>query len=355
MAGYRPDQLADLVNFTLRKYFRNEWTDFSLIYQQYYGISNLLMDPRQDEDGGVQLEFKAQFKNSGAATNTGLYAKQEVDVQDVSIAGYEPWSFQQTHFAYDEREDAFQSTAERLVREIEVRRHDALNSLAELMEENLWSFPANNSDQGEKLKPKGITYWIVPNATAGFNGNHQSGWTTVGNIDPDTYTGWKNYTNTYTNISRTDFARKVKLALWSTQWKNPNPFPDAGKEHGKHRKFMATTYNVCQIAEELLEQQNDNLGGELDKYYGMVRFRSNPLVAIPYLQENHGSATDFKKNPVIGVDLDVFKAKWKTGMYMTWGKPKDAPYQDLVKHVHCNNAMQYICRNRRKNFYLYQL
>ena len=118
---------------------------------------------------------------------------------------------------------------------------------------------------------------------------------------------------------------------------------------------MATTYAVCQILEELAEQQNDNLGPEMDKFYGMVRFRKNPIVAVPYLDDNAGAATDYKADPVIGVNFDVFKAIWKTGLYLNWGRPKDAPYQDMVKHVHCNNSMQYKCKNRRRNFYLYKV
>jgi len=353
--GLLPHQLADLVNLTLRKYERRTWVDISLSLTKYFGIGNLLLDPRQNESGGTQLEWKVQVSHSGAATNTALYAKQEINVQDVTTAAFEPWSFQQTHFAYDEREESFNSGPERIVQEIAVRRHDALDSLTELMEENFWSKPANDTDQSERLKPKGMTYWIVPNATKGFNGAAPTNFSLVAGLSPSTYANWNNYTDTFKTVSRTDLGRKIRNAMYQTQFMNPNQFPDGGSENGRVRCGVATTYNVCQILEELLEQQNDNLGGDLDKYYGAVRFRGNPVMPVPYLDSNAGSGTAYNIDPLIGINFDVMKAKWKTGYYFNWGRPKDAPYQDLVKHVHMNNSMQYCCKNRRKCFYIYKV
>ena len=62
-----------------------------------------------------------------------------------------------------------------------------------------------------------------------------------------------------------------------------------------------TTYNVLEEMEKLLESRNDNLGADLAKYAGSVVIKGNPVVWVPYLQNNDSS------DPFYGVNLRVFK------------------------------------------------
>ena len=71
----------------------------------------------------------------------------------------------------------------RLVNLLQSSRVDAMTDLAELMESNFWGAPASSSDT---LKPYGVPYWIVYNATTGFNGGHPSGFSDVGSFSSTT-------------------------------------------------------------------------------------------------------------------------------------------------------------------------
>lgn len=356
MSGLRPDQIDDLVKLTLRKHQRRMWTDISLPLQQYFAMRNLLPRNPQNisESGGNQLEWQVQVSHSGAASDTGLYATQAVNVAQNFQSATAPWAMQQSHFAYDERENDFNSGPEQIVNLIQTRKHDAMNSMAELLESRFWGFPANDTDQAEKLKPRGVLYYIVKSATKGFNGLYQDGWTSVAGLSPDTYIRWRNYTATYAAITRASLVAELKEALYKTGFVNPDPFPDAGGENMRVQPFqIATTYAVCTKMEELLEQQNDDLGDDLAPF-SMARIRRQPITPVPYLDENSGTGTTLDLNPVIGINFQSFKGVFKSGERLRWGPPKDAPFQNRVKHVHLDNSMQFKCTNRRTNFYLYQ-
>jgi len=351
----RPDQIADIVTATLREFPRNAWTDISLDLQDYIAMSSLLQSHKVGFTGGEQLEWQVKVQNTGNASNTGLYDTDEVSVLDVLKTCNVPWSFQKTYFAYDEREPAFQGSWHRIVDIVKVRRHAALNDLAELMETNFFSRPANASDQSELLKPYGLPYWVVgENATTtfGFNGSNPNGHTTTAGLDADTYTNWKNGNATYSVISKTDLVRLWREAAVKCRFKPPVEYPDVAT--GARYAYL-TTYNVLGTLEELLEDQNDNLGNDVASKDGKTMFRGTPVSWAPYLDahtfvDNTTSITD----PVYGIDWGTFQCVFKSGEFMKESKPTTAPNQHRVKNVFIDTMAQYRCTDRRRNFVLFQ-
>ena len=349
--GIRPENIHDLVENTLHLYERNVWTDISMPLQQYVAMSNSILGKRVSVSGGDQLQWQIKVRNTAGAKNTALYATDEVNVADTTKHALLDWTFQTVNFSYDSFEKCFNQGPARILDFLKTRMHDALSSLAELMEDNLWGMPADDTTESEKLKPKGIPYWIVPNATKGFNGSVPTGHTNVAGLSPTAYPNWRNWTDTYKAFTKKDLIKKMREAHVRTGFKEPVDHP--GKINGRSYR-ICTTYEVIGELETILEQQNENLGNDIASKDGQVMFRRTPVTWIPYLDENAGAATVHKANPIYGIDLNQFSCVVQDGKFMVRTKPEKVSNQHRVRAVFYDSIMQYRCKNRRSNFMLYQ-
>ena len=165
--GLTPDQLDDFVQLTLKKFHRNKWTDISLPFQKYVA-SRFMSKQKVNERGGEQISWRVQVKNSGLARNTGMFATDVTGVEDVMVSANVPWAMQTVNYSYDIDEPEFQSDRETIIRILKVREHDAMNSMAELNEENLWSAPTELADKRPMGIPSGCKK--IPNVNGGFEG-----------------------------------------------------------------------------------------------------------------------------------------------------------------------------------------
>jgi len=174
MSGLTPDQVDDFVQTTLPNFKKHKWSDISLEHQEYVS-SKIVTEKNVKEKGGSKLSFRVQTKNTQLAVNTGLYAQDVTGVEDVMDTGEVPWTKQSVPWSYDIDEDLFQSDRETIIKEMLIREHTAMNDLAELNEQNLWTAPTSSTDK----RPMGIPYWLVKDATTtpggAFNGGNPSG------------------------------------------------------------------------------------------------------------------------------------------------------------------------------------
>lgn len=357
--GLRPHDIDDLVELTLHDFEKDKWTDIATNLREYFAYDNMLLRDRIAVDGGDQLQWQVKLKNAASAVNTGMYAKDNVVVDDFMGHCLIPWTKQSCNMGYDIDENAFNSpSAVRIVNMIKVRRHAALTDFAELMEQNFWNCPSDTSTPTEVIKPRGVPYWIVRNATKGFNGGVPLGGshTTVAGLSPTTYPNWRNYTGQYAAISKRDLVRLLREATVKTNFKQPIAHPSTV---GAPRYVIATVYDVVQRLEEMAETQNQNLGNDVASKDGMATFHRIPMHAVPYLENNHDatglSATNhYGKNPVYGIDKEAFRLVFKTGAFMRRTPPIIAPLQHTVRHIHWDSWTQFQCLNRRSNFVLTQ-
>lgn len=361
--GLTPDQIDDLVENTLHHFEKDAWVDLSSELQRYFAYSNFLLGDKTAIAGGDQLQWQVKVRNTGAARNSGMYAVDDVSVADVTKHAIIPWAKVTTGMAYDVDEPEFQSgDAVRILGLLKVRRHDALTSLAELMEINFWSTPLNLTDDGETKKPRGVPYWIVRNATKGFNGGvpiNTTGISDVAGLNPTTYPRWKNFTGQYAAISRRDLVRLLREAVVKCNFRAPVAHPKVGGGSESPRYVMATTYEVISRLEELVEEQNQNLGNDVASKDGDLIFRRVPIQWVPFLDANHdataGVATNqYGKNPVYGLDKNCFRMVFKQGRYMVRSEPITAPNQHTVRQIFWDSWLQFQCFDRRPNFVVTQ-
>jgi len=369
LTGLHPDQIDDLVNNTLNRFERDKWVDLSLDLQRYFAMQNLLLDDKVGVEGGTQLQWQVKVRNTGSAKNTGMFGIDDVKVQDVTKNCKVGWTKQTCNFAYDIDEEGFQSgDAVRLLSILKVRRHDAMSDFAELMESNFWGLSYDDADDAQALKPYGVPYWIVRNATKGFNGttpivpSAYAGHTTVAALNPTTYTRWANYTGQYVSISKRDLVRLLREATIKCYFRAPVGYPNVAKSE-KPRHVLCTTYEVVSRMEELLEEQNTNLGNDVASKDGLVTFRRSPVEWIPWLEDHHDSAGTaaasteayiYGKNPIYGIDRNSFRMVFKRGAFMRRTRPLIPANQHSARHVHYDTWMQYQCFDRRRNFVVTQ-
>lgn len=358
--GLRPEQIDDLVENTLHRFVKDKWVDISLELQRYFAYENLLLSDRIAIDGGDQLQWQVKVRNTGSFKNTGMYAVDDVKVADVTKSCTLPWTKQTVNMGYDIDEPAFNSgSAVRILNYIQARRHDALTSYAEGMEANFWGLPQNTTDEAELLKPRGVPYWIVRNATSGLNGSLPlgGGHANVAGLSPVTYTNWRNRTGLYTVIDKHDLVRLLRECHVKCKFKAPVKHPSP--VNGMPRHVLPTTYEVIQKLEEILESQNNNLGTDIASMDGDLVFRKTPMVWVPYLDANHDatgadSSNHLGKNPIYGIDKLSFQMVYLQGKFMRRSKPIIASNQHTVRHVHWDTWMQFRCYDRRRNFVLTQ-
>jgi hypothetical protein len=334
-----PDQIADFTFATISNFKRNKWTDISLEHTEY--ISSKLIDEKKVvEQGGDQIKFDIQYKNTGTARVTGLYAQDNTSSEDVLTQGSCPWTFEDVSWSYDVREDQFQTDRETIVKLLLLKEHAALNNMAELMEQLLWTAPTSST----QAKPLGIPFWLQKDASTtpggAFNGGNPTGYSGgAAGVSSTTYPRWKNWTFGYTNVTSDDLIKKIKKAMFNTHFTPPHASPELAFGKGDHDIF--TTYTVVEQMERLAESRNDNLGKDLAKYMNMVTVGGVGVKAVPYLEANDSS------QPLYGVNWKYFRPYVKSGLDMRRRKPKEAPNQHMVYNVFIDHAMQYICYNRR--------
>ena len=340
-----PHNLSDMVELTLKRYRKKKWVDLSLDLTEYFAMGSLFRAKRIKEGGGTKINWKIQTDNTETARTTELFDTDSTEVKDLVTAAEMPWALMTVNWSYDEREPLFNSGFEQLVDEIKVREHAAYNDLCELMETHLWGAGPTSSTQ-RRPPPSSIPWWCPTNATAGFNGGNPGSWSDTAGIDADTVTAWNNYTNSYSQVIRSDFVKKLRLMGHKTRFKPPHQF--AQLDSGGPNLTYCTTWTVTEELDELTESRNENLGADLSKYQGATVFKGAPIIPIPYLDDNTTN------DPIYQIDWRVFRPVVKTGLDMKRHKPekKDNAHNTFV--VHIDHSQQYICYNRRRLGVMYR-
>ena len=341
---YQADDYADLVTTTLRHLEKTSWADIVIDNQRHIALPRILKKKAVQFGSGYGHQFNVRLFSNNAARNVKLAETDNPTTADTQKTGNIPWRHTETHWSMEERLISMNRAPARLVNLLQTSRVDAMTDLAELMETNFWSKPGSSSDT---LAPYGIPYWIVYNASTGFNGGHPSGFSDVGGLSQTTYSRWANWSANYVSVSKADLIRKWREAATKTEFRPPvdGPFSNMSSNYGYY-----TDYTVLGTLEEILESQNDNLGNDVASKDGNTVFRRIGVEWVPWFDNNSGT-TD-TTNPVYGINWSVFKPCFLQGEYMKETKVQPHPYQHrtLVQFTDC--TYNFFCVDRRRNFVL---
>lgn len=336
------DAFAEL---TLNKFEKNRWVFIGQDLQRYTFVDRHFKNGKAAEEGGEKLEWKIQYDFSDNTRDTQPYDTDEFHVADYVTNATVPWSWQTNNITWDVYENAFQSGPTKIVSVLQQRWHSMWMDYFTGMERRLWSKPASSSTS--PVPPYGIPYWIVKNATEGFNGGNPSGFTAgPGGVDTTDarFANWKNWTGTYSAVSRTDLVRKLTTALEKTHFVSPHSFANLDNS-GKPDFMLYTVFSVWQTMKEMQEARNDNLGPDVGYYKGTLVVNGHPVMWVPIISAD-GELAD-SQNPVYGINHQNFKYFYKTGFAQKLSGVVTNANKHTVRHQHLDNAGNFRMINRR--------
>lgn len=332
------ENLGDLIAMTLKELGEAKFTEIATDIQEHVAARNLVNKNRVQFSSGTAVQWNLMVTNSGAATFTGMFASDNVNIGDVMKTASVPWRHLTTNYAVEARELDMNSEPRRIVDLLKIRRLDSMISLVEKIEQRFWALPASTDD----VNPFGLPYYLVKNNTTGFNGGAPSGYTAgAAGLSSTTYPRWSNFTGQYTAISKDDLIRLLRQAATKTKWMPPVdgiPTYSTGDQNGFY-----TSYAVVAGVEELLEAQNDRLGEDVASMDGKALLRRTPLTWVPALDAD-------TTNPIYGVNWGVFKTYILRPWWNKMTKIENVPGQHLVSAVYMDSTFNWICKDRRKNF-----
>lgn len=343
--GLHAGDIGDLVSSTLRDLGRGKWTDLTSDIQEHHAMKRLMSKRRMEVfDSGYEFQWNVMTGHNNSARFVPLAYTAAVNITDNLIQGNHPFRHVTHNWGIERREIAFNRAGpNRILDLVKVRRKAAMISLVEKLETAFWQCPA----AGDEETPHGIAYWIVKTATAnttndGFNGGAPSGYTTVGGINPTTYTRWRNWASPYTNVEKSDFVAALDKAMDLTTFTPPVDMPtyNDGDDYE-----LLTTRSVRKSLKDIAEDQNDNLGFDMDPAHGKVRFRRTPITWVKALD----SDTDA---PLYGINWGSFFVATLRGEWMVDTSFDKLPSQPTMSAVHTDSTFNFATRDRRRNFVL---
>lgn len=349
MATLSDTQIADLVAGTLRNLGRGKFQQIAQKLQRYEVMGKWLkMEPV--EEAGMGIQRTLMLKTADVAKHVGLYGKDTINVADVLTQMQINWRHANTHWVYNETEVLEQAEGETLVLKIiKPRRANAMLSLADQLEVKAWACPAIDNT----VDPYGLPYWIVKNASAGFNGGAPSGHTTVAGIIPANYPNWKNYTGTYATVNKVDLVKTMRTVHRYINWKSPidiNDYRGAGGQNFRlyvNQTLMSGIEDIGEAQNENLGRDIGNVGGDIGKLDGELVFKKHPIIWIPQLDAD-------TQDPIYFVDHSTFQVVVLKGANMRESAPIRHAESHLVWVIWTDMSYNFICIDRRSNAVLYK-
>jgi len=214
--------------------------------------------------------------------------------------------------------------------------------------DNFFEVPDANDD----LTPWGLKYWVVKNATQGFNGGYPAGFTRIGNINLTEVPQFKNWTDQYVDVSKADLITKMRKAHRQTFWKTPKKMKGVEGD-SSNRRIILCNEDTVEAFEAVGEAQNENLGRDLAPMTtgrgltmtqdGDIMFRKRP---IQWAEQLDSDSSD----PIYGLDMVSFHCLTRQGDNMRMGQFGVSPEWHRAFVAHIDHAHQTINTNRRVNW-----
>lgn len=333
------EEVGDLMTATLNDLGRLRWNQIAQKVQKFEVFSRIMRKEKVGFDSGIGLQRTVQFDDGGAARNVGLYNTDIINVKDLLTKLNIPWKHATTNWAWDRRELLQNRNGAQIVNIVKPRRVGAILSLAKLLENNFWSKP---NDTNDNLKPYGLLYWCVYNATLGFTGTNPSGFSLgAGNIDAVANPNWANYSGQYTQITKGDLIAKLRTMYRKMHFESPVSVEDFARGRGDQMRLYMNEPTI-EGFEVLGESQNENLGNDLNRYADEMAFKKSPVIWVPQLD---GLTTS---NPVFAVNWEWFYPAFLEGEYLREGAPLQRSDQHNVWVINTDVSYNYLCTDRRQ-------
>ncbi len=358
--GIANSDLVDLTRTTQKNLPDLEF-ETALEYQKYPVCNIMFAKDKRQVESGTSIQRNIILDTSGNARHVRLYQKTSINVANVQNLITAPWVQAQTHYSIERREALRNREPAKFVELIKSRRIDGKLDLADLFEETGWESPANANDD---LHPYGIPYWIShldnsESSAGAFSGDtvrYTGGTTstTKGGIDGSTKTKWANWAATYTAINA-DFVKRLRKAFHATSFTSPITVDDLKGGYASNFRLYMNLDTLTEY-EDLVTNQNDNLGKDLDPFHGMTTFRRVPIIYTPQLDSYSPGNSSTTSDPVYGLNHEKFFPIVQEGDWMREEDPMSDVEQHNVITTFIDSSYQFFCKNvRQGGFVLHKL
>lgn len=338
-------QIDDLVTSTLDDFGKKGAIDAAQSLQ-FHQSARFFKKDKVKIGQGTQLSRRIRLSLQGTSGMVGLASEDVTNIPTLLTEITVPWRHATANWCYVLQEMRMNRGAAQLVALIKEREIDGIQSMWEnTMEPQTWSKPSDSSDT---LNAFGIPYWVVKNATAGFNGGNPTGFSSgAGGINSTTHPHWANYTFSFNEVSDSDLFSKVATALRKCHFISPISQKDF--ESGVGQDFACFTNEATLNAvEQRLRASNDNLNGNALMYMGQATFKRVPIHYTPKLDAD----TD---NPIYGLNMKKLYPVCLAGDEFERQGPSPWPYNHNVRVVYLDLTFNYLCEDRRAQFVAYQV
>ncbi|MHC4744335.1 MAG: phage major capsid protein [Planctomycetota bacterium] len=330
--------IADMITTTLHDLGRGRFHQIAQELVEYYVLPRLLRKGNvRVQSSGIGIRETLMTGTGGSARWVGLNEEDSYNWIDILTTMTVVWCRLTDNMMWERRMLLENRGEARINNVIKPQRVAMMLRIASALEEGYFGTPdANNT-----LMPWGLQYWIVKNATTGFNGGLPSGFSTVGGVNLTTYPTFQNYTFQYTNVTKADLIKSLRTAHRATKWRSPYKTSEMVSEFGDRRQLFMNEATISNI-EDVGEGQNENLGRDVASMDDRIVFKRHPLVYIPYLD------TD-TTNPIYMNDTDTMVPIVLKGDYLRESDAHKAPNQHNTFVSEIDLSINFICTNRRAN------
>jgi len=356
--GLQIEQCADLLYATLQKFEKDQF-QIALKHQTAEVVNRWFKKDKMVLDGGDQVNFYIQLKNSNNASHTRLYDVDNVNVANVISEGTVKWTHAKTAWAFDIRSIAMnKGNATRVFNLLESRVKAAYHDMVNLLEEAAWRTPSASTDD---LNPHGIAAWLVQADTDGETGDFtgyvgdyttaddsELAYTTVGGIECSATTNprWANWYADHNNQLDHSLLKLLRRAFRKTKFQTPTLANKALDPESSFYNFrLYTSDAVLGALEELAIMSDDRVGNDLGKYAGGVVFKGIPFI---YVDDLDTELTYVRgADPIYGVNHAHFKPIVLRDNNFRISKPKPKSNSHNVLEGFVDLSYAYVCDNRR--------
>lgn len=300
---------------------------------------------------GAYLSNVAQLSS---ATQFGFYNPNDTftyTIENLDVESTYRWRFAHDVWVYTDHEQELNKQGQQFEQIYDVihgKRAGCENSMLHGIEAALWTTPSTSTMEATTgTRPYSIRAWITEDGLA------PSGFTTIGGVNPSTYTRWRNQVSTYTaaNIDTElvpafdDMIRKVNFEV-----------PDSYQKYLTETRFskfkILVDINGDKKYAALTRNANDRLaggpGGQRDLGYvnqGANVFRGIPLKYVKEMDNIGWSATQPR---YVWVNSDFLYPVVCSNRWMRELPPMNSVSQPYTYVVHKDCWYQIVCTSRQR-------
>lgn len=335
------NRLSDIQDFmatTLDDFGPPSFRQCAQRLQHYEIFTRWMREDKVVSESGDEISRRLMLKHRTGNKHKSRFARDTYQFSDVLSTLRVPFVTMSDCWTFNYGELIRNRGKSLLTNIIEPRRTDVLLGFADDMEQKGWGAPSGPDDV---LVPFGVSYWVVKNATQGFNGGYPSGFTNLAGINLTNFPNFKNYTDAYSDVSEDDLCFKMNQAKQLTFFVSP---PGAGGEGDVTRdNYRVYCNNGTKLRlNKLARARNESYG--LDLAYGeggAVMHAGNPIVYVPQLDLD-------TSDPVYMLNHEVFAPYVEADNFLRESPVKEVPGFHDQYAVFLDHGYNYVNLDRRR-------